>query len=312
MNELFSRTKTMKTTITCFGEVLWDVLPTSRQAGGAPMNVAFHLRNFGVNSQLISRVGDDELGKELLDFLREKGIPTDYVQVGQTHLTGVAKANISDSNEVTYKIVQPVAWDYMQLEPGAVDLVGQSDLFVYGSLAARSSQTHETLRSLLSVARRNVFDVNLRPPHYERATVEALLHQADIAKLNEHELAELSGWSAGSGDGITGYLESTMAQLRDRYGLDTLCVTLGADGAALLDGTGFYQQAGFPINVADTIGSGDAFLAAFLTKTLQGETPQKTLEFACATGAYVATQRGATPTFSAETITTQLRRSPVT
>lgn len=290
----------MTPTLTCFGEVLWDVLPTSKQAGGAPMNVAFHLRNFGLNAQLISRVGDDDLGRELLTFLREKGIPTNYVQVGQTHLTGVAKANISDSNEVTYKIVQPVAWDYVQSEPGAVELVRQSDLFVYGSLAARSPQTHDTLRALLAVAQRRVFDVNLRPPHYERETVEELLRQADIAKLNEHELAELSGWYDGSGD-----RQQTMQQLRERYQLATLCVTLGADGAALLNGDGFFQQAGFPVQVADTIGSGDAFLAAFLHKTLQGETPRKTLEFACATGAYVATQRGATPTFSAETIARQ-------
>lgn len=287
----------MTPTITCFGEILWDVLPTSRQPGGAPMNVAFHLRNFGLNAQLISRVGDDELGKELLHFLDEKAIPTDYVQLGQSHLTGVAKANVSDSNEVTYKIVQPVAWDYIQLEPGLPDLVRQSAMFVYGSLAARRPQTHETLRALLAVASGKVFDVNLRAPHYNRVLVEELLHQANIAKLNEHELAELSGWF-----GLTGDWQQRMGQLRERYGVDALCVTLGADGAALLNGAGFFQQAGFPVGVEDTIGSGDAFLAAFLHKTLQGESPQKTLEFACATGAYVATQRGATPVFTEQTI----------
>ncbi|GAB2577955.1 carbohydrate kinase family protein [Spirosoma areae] len=290
----------MTPTITCFGEILWDVLPTSKQPGGAPMNVAADLRNFGLNAQLISRVGSDDMGRELLDFLAGKGIPTELVQVGQTHLTGVAKANISDSSEVTYKIVQPVAWDYIQLEPGLTDVVRQSDLFVYGSLAARSLQTHETLLALLAVARRKVFDVNLRAPHYERATVEDLLHRADIAKLNEHELIELSGWYGHETD-----LRRAMQQLRDRYKLDILCVTLGEKGAALLDANGFVQQGGFPVEVADTIGSGDAFLAAFLYKTLQGETPRKTLQFACATGAYVATKHGATPTFTEETIVNQ-------
>lgn len=286
--------------ITCFGEILWDVLPTSKQAGGAPMNVAFHLRNFGLNAQLISRVGDDELGKELLNFLGGKSIPTDYVQLGQSHLTGVAKANISDSNEVTYQIVQPVAWDYIQLEPGLPDLVRRSAMFVYGSLAARSPQTHETLLALLAMAPRKVFDVNLRAPHYNRVLVEELLHQADIAKLNEHEVIELSGWYGEEND-----LHHTMLQLRDRYGLEKLCVTLGADGAVLLDETGLHRQVGVPVEVEDTIGSGDAFLAAFLHKTLQGEPPQKTLKFACATGAYVATQRGATPVFSEQTIDDQ-------
>lgn len=283
--------------ITCFGEVLWDVLPTSRQAGGAPMNVAADLRNFGVNAQLISRVGDDELGVEMLQFLTSKGLPTDLIQIGRTHLTGVAKANISDANEVTYKIVQPVAWDYIQPEPQLVETVRQSDLFVYGSLAARSPLTRETLLDLLAVARRKVFDVNLRAPHYERSLIEELLRQADIAKLNEHELIELSEWY-----GYEPNLHRAMDLLRERYQLETLCVTLGEAGAVLLDSNGFTTQSGFEIDVEDTIGSGDAFLAAFLYKMTQQESPGQILEFACATGAYVATQRGATPAFTEETI----------
>ncbi len=297
----------MTPTIICFGEILWDVLPTSKQPGGAPMNVAADLRNFGLNAQLISRVGSDDLGRELLDFLTQKNIPTELVQTGQSHLTGVAKANLSDSNEVTYKIVQPVAWDYIQLEPGMIEAVQQSDLFVYGSLAARSPQTHETLRELLAVAPRKVFDVNLRAPHYDQTTVDELLHQADIAKLNEHELLELSGWYGHETD-----MHRAMQQLRDRYSLDVLCVTLGGDGAILLDATGFVQQAGFSVEVEDTIGSGDAFLAAFLYKTLQGSPAQNALEFACATGAYVATQRGATPSFTETTITSQYSTQPTT
>lgn len=270
------------------------------------MNVAADLRNFGINAQMISRVGTDDLGRELIQFLERKGLPLDLVQIGQTHLTGVAKANVSDTNEVTYKIVQPVAWDYIHLEPNLIDAVQNSDLFVYGSLAARSPMTYETLTALLAVARRKVFDVNLRAPHYERSTVEELLHQADIAKLNEHELVELSDWYGHEND-----LRQAMEKLRERYNLETLCVTLGEKGAALLDKSGFVQQTGFPVDVEDTIGSGDAFLAAFLYKTLQKETPQKTLEFACATGAYVATQRGATPSFTAETIEDKILRSQV-
>ncbi len=296
----------MNSTITCFGEILWDVLPTSKQPGGAPMNVAADLRNFGLNAQIISRIGNDDLGRELSEFLDQKGLPLELVQIGQTYPTGVAKANISDTNEVTYEIVQPVAWDYIHLEQNLLDAVRKSDLFVYGSLAARSPQTHETLLSLLAVASRKVFDVNLRAPHYERATVEQLLKQADIAKLNEHELIELSGWYSDETD-----LYEAMKQLCERYKLEKLCVTLGEKGAALLDGRGFVQQAGFPVEVEDTIGSGDAFLAAFLYKTLQGESAQKTLEFACATGAYVATQRGATPEFTEETIVNEVLTAEV-
>lgn len=291
----------MTPTITCFGEILWDALPTSKQPGGAPMNVAANLRNFGVNAQVISRVGNDNLGRELLHFLEHKGISLDLVQLSQTHLTGVAKANISDTNEVTYTILQPVAWDYIQLEPALTRVIRQSDLFVYGSLAARSPVTHETLLALLAVAPRKVFDVNLRAPHYNRAKVENLLHHANIAKLNESELIELSGWYYDEID-----LFQAMKQLQNRYNLDAICVTLGEDGAAMLNHNGFFRQTGFPVEVADTIGSGDAFLAAFLYKMLQGASPQETLAFACATGAYVATQSGATPSFNEQTIHNQI------
>ncbi len=184
-------------------------------------------------------------------------------------------------------------------------MVKQSDVFVYGSLAARSQQTHETLLALLEVAPRKVFDVNLRAPHYSQQLVEELLHKADIAKLNEHELAELSGWYNNETEPGTADLKTAMEQIRERYTLETLCVTLGPDGAAVLDASGFTKQAGFPVEVADTIGSGDAFLAGFLYKMLQGETPQKTLEFACATGAFVATKQGATPDFTENVIMSQ-------
>ncbi|MBO0949890.1 carbohydrate kinase family protein [Fibrella forsythiae] len=286
--------------ITCFGEILWDVLPTSKQPGGAPMNVAADLRNFGLNAQLISAVGHDALGRELLNFLEQKAIPTDLVQVSDTYPTGVAQANVSDSNDVVYTIVQPVAWDYIQLQPGMIEAVQQSDLFIYGSLAARSSRTYETLRELLDVAPRKIFDVNLRAPHYDRETVDELMHQADIAKLNEHEILELSDWYGYDLD-----LQRAMRQIRDRFNLEALCVTLGDDGAILLDAAGFTRQESFPIDVEDTIGCGDAFLAAYIHKTLQGETPQKTLAFACAAGAYVGTQPGATPSFTEQTILRQ-------
>lgn len=287
--------------LVCYGETLWDVLPSGKQPGGAPMNVAVHLRNFGLDSRMISRVGDDDLGHELLDFIAGKGIPTDTIQRGHTHLTGVVKANVSDSNEVTYKIVQPVAWDYIQYDDALGYLVDEADVFIYGSLAARSQPSRDTLYQLLAKARLKVFDVNIRPPHYSRDIVEHLLVEADIVKMNHHELTEIAAWY-----GIASSESAAMQDLFDRFALRSLCVTRGENGAVLLNKHGFVQQGGFPVEVADTIGSGDSFLAAFLYKTLQGAQPQETLAFACATGSYVATQRGATPTFTEETIASRL------
>ncbi len=279
--------------IACFGEMLWDVLPTGKQPGGAPLNVAVHLRNFGLEAQLLSRVGHDDLGAELLAFVEAKGLSTRYVQRGETHLTGVVKANVSDSNEVTYKIVQPVAWDYIQYTAPLSTLVETAEAFVFGSLAARSPVSRETLYRLLQRAPFKVFDVNLRPPHYSRDVVTYLLGQADLVKLNHHELAEIMDWFGVSPDE-----ETALQWLAARFQLQAVCVTKGADGAVLWVGQRLYGCPGIAVQVQDTIGSGDAFLAALLKGFLAGQPPAHYLAFACAAGSLVASYRGATPAIS--------------
>ena len=278
-------------TVVCFGETLWDVLPTGKQPGGAPFNVAVHLHQLGQPVELISRVGDDDLGAELLDFLAERHVSTAYVQHGHTHLTGVVKANVDNRNEVTYKIVQPVAWDYIQFEDRLRELVASSAMLVFGSLAARTEATRTTLYRLLEDARFKVFDVNMRPPHYTQEVVEYLLAHSDLVKMNHHELAEIVGWY-GQPEAAD---EATLAWLAQRFHLQAVCVTLGADGALLWKQGQLYRSPGIAVEVQDTIGSGDAFLAALLTSWLAGEAPQDCLRFACAAGSLVATYQGATP-----------------
>lgn len=280
--------------VVCFGEMLWDVLPSGKQPGGAPLNVAVHLRNFGQAVELISRVGHDDLGAELLAFAEGKGLSTRYVQHGETHLTGVVKANVSDSHEVTYKIVQPVAWDYIQYEDALDPLVEQAETFVFGSLAARSGATRETLYRLLQRAPFKVFDVNLRAPHYSRNVVTYLLRQANLVKLNHHELAEIMGWF-----GASPAEETALQWLADRFGLQAVCVTKGADGAVLWADGQLHRSPGIAVQVQDTIGSGDAFLAALLKGWLAHQAPAEMLAFACAAGSLVATHQGATPAISA-------------
>ncbi|MFD1468730.1 carbohydrate kinase [Hymenobacter caeli] len=275
--------------VVCFGETLWDMLPTGKQPGGAPFNVAVHLHQLGQPVQLISRVGDDDLGTELLDFLAARGLATGYVQRGHTHLTGVVKANVGDRHEVVYKIAQPVAWDYIQYDEALARVVAGADMLVFGSLAARQATTRETLYRLLPSARCRVFDVNMRPPHYTREVVQYLLEHCDLVKMNHHELAEIMDWFGKSAD------DEAPAWLAARFGLQAVCVTQGADGALLWTAGHLYRSPGVPVAVADTIGSGDAFLAALLTGWLAGRPPQECLRFACAAGALVATHQGATP-----------------
>ena len=293
--------------VVCFGEILWDVLPTGKQPGGAPFNVAVHLHQLGQPAELISRVGHDNLGSELLGFLHERGLDTRYVQLGETHPTGVVNANVGDRNEVVYTIVQPVAWDYIQYDDALAGLVAAADMLVFGSLAARTAATRETLYRLLPHAKFRVFDVNMRPPHYTREVVQHLLEHADLVKMNEHELAEILGWL-----GKDAADEETLPWLAQRFQLQAVCVTLGADGAMLWKDGQLYRSPGLAVEVADTIGSGDAFLAALLTSWLAGQLPQQCLRLACATGALVATYQGATPSIRQADVAALLQSPPAT
>ncbi|TXK46098.1 carbohydrate kinase [Pontibacter qinzhouensis] len=283
--------------IICFGETLWDILPTGKMPGGAPMNVAIHLSYNGFTPSIISRVGNDDLGKELLTFLKSKQIPTNRIQQGETHLTGVVKANISDKNEVTYKIVEPVAWDYIQYDEQVAELVRQSDVFIFGSLAARNTVTRDTLLRYLPLAKLKIFDVNLRPPHYNQDLLKTLLHQADIVKMNHQELEEIISWYD-----ITGDEQQQMSFVKKEFKLQLLIVTRGENGAAVLTGQGYAEHPGYIVEVQDTIGSGDAFLATFLTNFLRLLPIPKALERACLLGAFVATQHGATPTYDPQEV----------
>ena len=146
--------------ISVFGEMLWDLLPAGKQPGGAPMNVAVHLNNLGVATSLISKVGQDALGKDLLKFLQERNLPTDWIQIDSTHPTGTVNVNMDDAQEVQYDIVVPVAWDFIAHEEALVERVKASDVFVYETLAAREPTSRDTLISLLKVSKNNVLDVN--------------------------------------------------------------------------------------------------------------------------------------------------------
>ncbi|MGV3641100.1 MAG: carbohydrate kinase family protein [Adhaeribacter sp.] len=280
--------------IICFGETLWDMLPSGKMPGGAPMNVAIHLTYNHFSPLVISRVGSDDLGQELLDFLKEKQVSTRYIQVGQTHLTGVVKANISNKNEVSYKIVEPVAWDYIMFDEEVAALVEKSDVFIYGSLAARNPGSQETLLKYLPLAKLRVFDVNLRPPYYNQERVGLLLQFADIVKMNHQELAEIVAWFNLEAGGE----REQMQAVKDQFGLQLVIVTRGENGAAVLSDEGYFEHPGYHVEVADTIGSGDAFLATFLTSYLQHQPMPEALKKACAVGAYVASQPGATPTYN--------------
>ena len=145
--------KTIKNNIVCFGEILWDVLPAGVMPGGAPMNVAYHLKKLKREPKLITRVGHDEWGKELIQLMEKNEISTDYFQIDYDLGTGKVIANVFDSSNVTYDIIAPVAWDQIQWDNSFEGLVADCDYFVFGSLATRNQKSRQTLYGLLELAK---------------------------------------------------------------------------------------------------------------------------------------------------------------
>jgi len=279
-----------KKSIVCYGEVLWDMLPTGKVAGGAPMNVAFHANNFGMDAQMISAVGQDELGQELLQFLTQKGIATNFIVNTDALPTSTVEVTLNETGSASYEIVEPVAWDTLLVDEAMIDAVAKSDYLLFGSLICRSANNVRQLFRLLEKANTVVFDVNLRPPFYSQSLLEILLKESDIVKMNEDELALIADWYGAKKD-----MAGQMTFLKDKFKIATLLISKGKDGACCLHDKLLVEQGSFPVEVQDTVGSGDSFLAAFLYQLSQGSSWQACLEFACATGALVATKSGGTP-----------------
>mgnify|MGYP002786773067 CR=1 FL=1 len=270
--------------ILCFGEALLDLLPIGAAPGGAPMNVAYHLHQFGTQAAIVTRLGADAHGQLLRQFFAEKHLDTSHVQTDEHLPTGTVHVRVTN-DEPSYTIVENVAWDAI----APVTVLKNTPLLVHGSLALRSTQNQQSLRALLtSTQARVVFDVNFRAPFYSKSLIEEWLDNAHMAKLNEHELAEMLPWFECSD---VGNLLQVFPQL------ELLIVTKGGAGAEVLSRTERVSHSGFRVQVADTVGSGDAFLAAFIHYYLKGESLAHTLEKACAMGAFVASCKGATPSY---------------
>lgn len=276
---------------TCFGEVLWDVFPDHEKIGGAPLNVALRLKSFNNNVSVISSVGQDILGKKLEDYLNNNGLATEYLQIHNSQPTGKVNVTLDSQGVASYEIKQPVAWDFIEINEANINLVKNSEVFIYGSLVARNEISKHTLFGLLNHASFKVFDVNLRPPFYSLDLLKALMKQADFIKFNEEEIdLIIKGLNATYSS-----IEENMAFLSKTFNASHLCVTKGDKGAVLLMNDQFYYNDGYIITVKDTVGAGDSFLASLLYKITQNSKPQAALDFACAVGALVAGHEGANP-----------------
>ena len=292
--------------VVCFGEVLWDILPTGALPGGAPMNVAYHLHKQQKNPALITSIGIDEKGEQLVKIFSDYGICTDFFQVDYEHETGKVFAEPNEHNEVVYDIVKPVAWDYIKWEDDFENLVSNANYFVFGSLVSRNNVSKKTLFQLLEYAENKVLDINLRAPHFNRRIVEELLSKADFLKLNLAELELITRWFSKHTS-----IEDRVRSITDKFKIQNIVVTMGEDGAVLYYNGNEYLQKGYRVDVLDTVGSGDAFLAGLLARLLDNASPVNALEFASGLGAFIATQKGACPVYNVDEIYNLLKTGVV-
>jgi len=276
--------------VICFGEILWDVFPQKRIIGGAPLNVALRLHSYNAPVAIISRIGDDELGREITNYLTQNGMFQEFIQTDMELPTGTVDITLSESGSASYEIRKPVAWDAIEISPQLLEAVKEAPYFLFGSLAIRGGINRETLRKLLPVANTKIFDVNLRAPHYHISMVYELMQLADFIKLNDEELLEVCE-TLGCQENV---MQNQIEWLVRITKATSVCVTKGDAGALLFHEGKFYEHDGFKVEVVDTVGAGDSFLATLIHYLfLKHITPANALKMACGMGALVASKEGA-------------------
>lgn len=287
-------------TVVCFGEILWDFLPKGAFPGGAPFNVAYHLHRSGLRASLVSAVGRDLLGDELLQRLRHWGLGTEGVNQHANIPTGYVRAVLNAGGDATYEIAPNVAWDEIAPSETALRSTREARAIVFGSLALRSAANRTALNLLLETlpaSALRVFDVNLRPPFDDLSLVRETARRATLLKLNRSEAARLADIAGGRD-------EDHARAISDQSGCRMVCVSAGEYGAGLLRDGAWHWAASRPVTVRDTVGAGDAFMAGLLAGLLRHKlSPADALARACRLGEFVAGQDGATPDYPSDTDT---------
>ena len=284
--------------VVSFGEVLWDLFPTHKKIGGAPLNVALRMNSLGAETTIISRVGADEDGNEIISFINDQDVSSDAIQIGEDYKTGVVNVMINEKGNASYDIHYPSSWDKITPTKEMDEKVSESDAFVFGSLICRDEVSRSTLYALLDKAKYKVLDANLRAPYYTADILYELMLKADFIKLNDEELYEISQQLESPYNSF----EQNIKFIAEKTNTKHVCVTKGAFGAVLYYNGKFYYNSGYFIKVVDTVGAGDSFLASLIVKLLRGKSPQKSLNYACAIGALVAGHEGANPKISEKEI----------
>ena len=276
------------------GEALWDVLPEGKKIGGAPANFAYHISQFGLDSLVVSAVGDDPLGCEILANFDHKQLNHQIETV--PYPTGTVQVTLDNAGVPQYEIREGVAWDNIPFTPALERLAKQTQAVCFGSLAQRSAVSRETINRFLDTmpdgeGQYKIFDINLRQHFYTKEILHASMEKCDILKINDEELDTLSHlfeWPHNS-------LENKCENLLKEYRLKMLILTCGINGSYVFT-PGNVSFAETPkVEVADTVGAGDSFTAAFVAALLKGKSVTEAHHLAVRVSAFVCTQNGAMP-----------------
>jgi fructokinase len=238
----------------------------------------------------VSRVGEDRLGDEILRRAVRYGVAVDLVQVDPVLPTGFVRVSVDESGNPEYEILEPAAWDAIGVTEPLLERAANASALVFGTLAQRDPISRDTIRRLWDTAALMVFGVKLRPPFDDREIVEASLRRADVVAISDDELKRIAEWF-----GLRGNVREIVIALAEAFACRVVCVTRGSRGAALWRDGRWTEHAGFTVEVRDTVGAGDAFLAILLTGLLANRPDSSLLQHATLMGAYVATQAGAVP-----------------
>jgi fructokinase len=287
-------------TVLGIGELLWDMLPQGPQLGGAPANYTVMAGRLGNHATVISRIGRDALGEQALEVLRPFPVDCSQLQVDSKQPTGRVTVKLEDG-QPSYTIHQPVAWDFFELTQEWLDVAAKGDAVCFGSLAQRSECSRQTIHALVRATRpecQRIFDVNLRAPFYSAEVVRESLQLASVMKMNDVEVPlvlSLLGFPSAAS-----LREGADRLLSEFAGLTLVAITRGGEGSLLVGRTEWHEHRGIPIQVADTIGAGDAFTAAMTHYLLRGAPLRVLNEAGNRWGSFVASQSGAMPEIGPE------------
>ena len=273
------------------GEILWDMLPTGKQLGGAPANFAYHVCRLGGNGWAVSAISDDELGREIKNTLSTKKLNTILEEVNEP--TGTVQVTLNAAGVPTYDITEGVAWDHIPFTERIGDLAKETSAVCFGTLAQRSPESRATIHEFIENmpdGSLKVYDINLRQNYYDEKIISDSLRLADILKINDKELDIVSKMLC-----LSGTSEERCRAISREFNLKFVILTMGGDGSKVILEDRVHLSTPGKINIVDTVGAGDSFTAAFMLSYLRGESIEKAHTLATEVSSYVCTKAGAMP-----------------